>query len=631
VFLLAVMLPCVVVIALGLRLVAQDRELAETRVADERRQFVADVRRQLLGRLESIARAAAVADLARDAIQPDAVVLVAPIHGGRMLLPWEPRSTPTLGEPGAQDRARAAIDEGERLEARQPTAAASSYRRAVTSADPAIATYAEFCLARALRRAGEDAAADALDRQLAARSFDLADEYGVPFAIYAAQRLTDRAERLPPAFFDHSHAAVRPAQWLSPTAAYALQGVASRVAAAPFYSDSKSWAADVDRLARARVDDANLLMGLQRTVAANLPRRTATEDSDPEWFTFGSPSWLASIVSRADRRSAVVVDAGAILASLPATPNFTDRALVDDTRPGEVLGEGFTGVRFAYAFDDRGGTAATLQLRRWFYLTALVMVVSLTMLGGYLLSRDARRERRIADMRAQFLASVSHELRTPLTSVRMFTDTLRMGRGLDERTRSEYLDTIASETERLTRLLNNVLDFSRIEEQRKTYHFTPTSLPEVLRAAARAMAYPLAQAGFELHVRVDEAVPPIEADADALEQAVLNLLTNAMKYSGTSRHIDLALDHVGDRAVISVTDRGIGIPPRDQARVFERFYRVPLPEGQQIPGTGLGLTIVQHIVDAHHGRISVSSAPGSGATFTIALPLPDRPGTSHVA
>jgi signal transduction histidine kinase len=183
------------------------------------------------------------------------------------------------------------------------------------------------------------------------------------------------------------------------------------------------------------------------------------------------------------------------------------------------------------------------------------------------------------------------------------------------------VDTIVNESERLTRLLNNVLDFSRIEHGQKSYRLEPTQLSEVVTAAAKTMQYPLAEQGFDLHMDIDERVPPVEADRDALKQAILNLLTNAMKYSAHSRGIQLRLFPENGNALIQVTDRGIGISAREQSRIFEKFYRAPIRENQSISGTGLGLALVAHIVQGHGGTIQVESSPGAGSTFSIRLPL----------
>jgi signal transduction histidine kinase len=204
----------------------------------------------------------------------------------------------------------------------------------------------------------------------------------------------------------------------------------------------------------------------------------------------------------------------------------------------------------------------------------------------------------------------------------MFTETLKLDEDVDRETRSEYLDTILHESERLSRLVDNVLDFGKIERGRKTYRFQPVQLDEVVGNAARTAQYPLEQAGFTLDTRIEPGIPPISADSDALQQAILNLLSNAMKYSGDSRSIGLRLDRVNGNARIHVVDHGIGIAPVDQMHIFERFYRAAAAESARIPGTGLGLTIASHIVKAHGGNVAVTSTPGSGSTFTIELPLP---------
>jgi len=236
-------------------------------------------------------------------------------------------------------------------------------------------------------------------------------------------------------------------------------------------------------------------------------------------------------------------------------------------------------------------------------LLALLLILGVTLFGAYLLWRDVRREVRLAELRSQFVSSVSHELKTPLTAIRMFAETMRMGRSKDSKTHAEYLDTIVNESQRLTRLLNNVLDFSKIEQGKRIYHPEQASLYAIIQSAARAMEYPLSQQGFSLEVKTDEGLPDICVDRDAIEQAVLNLLHNAMKYSGESRNIGLRLRKKENHAVIMVVDHGIGIAPQEQQKIFDKFYRVPSPENERIVGTGLGLALVSHIVEAHLGRL----------------------------
>jgi signal transduction histidine kinase len=305
-----------------------------------------------------------------------------------------------------------------------------------------------------------------------------------------------------------------------------------------------------------------------------------------------------------------------------AEPSF--RIVTGDA--GEVLHDALPGVRILYGPEAAEAAAAPAGANRSFYGLSLFMVVLLTFVGAYFLWQDTRRESRLAELRSQFVASVSHELKTPLTSIRMFAESLQMddenGTG-DPKERAEYLDTIVCESERLTRLLNNVLDFSRIERGQKNYHFQSEQLPGVVEAAVRTMRFPVAEQGFNLDVDVCSDLPPLRLDRDAIEQAILNLLNNAMKYSGKNREIGLRVSRQNRSALIQVTDHGIGIPAAEQRRIFEKFYRVPSKENKAISGTGLGLALVTHIAEAHGGTVEVDSTPGEGSTFSIRLPLTD--------
>jgi two-component system phosphate regulon sensor histidine kinase PhoR len=219
---------------------------------------------------------------------------------------------------------------------------------------------------------------------------------------------------------------------------------------------------------------------------------------------------------------------------------------------------------------------------------------------------------------------------------------LRAGRPRDLAARTEYLDTIVAESERLSRLLDNVLDFARIERGTKNYAMRLRHVGEIVEDARRILAHTLAQRGFTLDVVVDADLPPVFIDADATEQAVLNLIVNAMKYSGDARRISVRLAQEGSWVVIRVVDSGIGIEAAEQEQIFTQFYRGSGPQNATIPGAGLGLTIVRHIAAAHHGRVVVDSAIGQGSTFSLYLPitaglpaplavLPSAPATTALA
>jgi signal transduction histidine kinase len=254
-------------------------------------------------------------------------------------------------------------------------------------------------------------------------------------------------------------------------------------------------------------------------------------------------------------------------------------------------------------------------------MTGIVTILGVTLLSGYLLLRDVDRDVQLADMRARFVSSVSHELKTPLTSIRMFAETLALGRHRTNLDRSEYLHTIVNESERLSRLVDNVLDVTRIEEGRRIYQMQPVSLADVVDSAVRAVQYPLSQQGFHLDLDVADDLPLVTADRDALQQALLNLIANAMKYSGQSRTIALRLRRENRDAAIEVIDRGIGIDESHQDQIFEKYYRVRSTDTDRGPGAGLGLTLAMHAVAAHGGRLQVSSALGRGSTFTVRIPF----------
>jgi two-component system phosphate regulon sensor histidine kinase PhoR len=321
-----------------------------------------------------------------------------------------------------------------------------------------------------------------------------------------------------------------------------------------------------------------------------------------------------------DARSPVIavrVDslADAVAAARPAGPTL---AVLSDAG-GEPLDRRLDGL--ALIWPPSEGASDTLSERTaTFYATALAIVLGVGLFGAYLLWRDVQRDIRLTQLRSQFVASVSHELKTPLTSIRLFAETLRDRAGIDPVTRAEYLDTIARDSDRLTRLLDNVLDFSRIERGERTYSMAEQDLATVVERALRTVRYPLERRRFILNFAADRHLPPVACDADAVEQAVLNLVSNAAKYAGDSRRIDVRLTGARNEVMLAVRDYGTGIAEQYHSRLFDRFYRAPTADNDTIQGTGLGLTLVAHFAEGHGGRLSIQSAPGKGSTFTLHLP-----------
>ncbi len=258
------------------------------------------------------------------------------------------------------------------------------------------------------------------------------------------------------------------------------------------------------------------------------------------------------------------------------------------------------------------------------YLGLTVLSLATLLVAMWFLVRLARQEVALAKLKANFVADVSHELKTPLALIRMFGETLQAGRIASEEKRQEYYEIITREATRLTNLINNILDFASIEAGKRQYTLAPVDIGGVVRQTYHTYSSQLEGAGFEHFLSVAEDLPLVDADGDAISQAVLNLINNAQKYSDEERHIviDVAADtRRGHRGVvISVHDRGIGISPDDRARLVEGFFRASDDRVRERAGTGLGLSLVRHIVQAHGGFLNVESRLVKGSTFRIFLP-----------
>ena len=242
---------------------------------------------------------------------------------------------------------------------------------------------------------------------------------------------------------------------------------------------------------------------------------------------------------------------------------------------------------------------------------------------------DITEQRRLDDARREFVANVSHELRTPLTNIRSYTETLLDAAGdipLD--TEKQFLGVISSESERMARIVTDLLTLSRLDYGRMELRMTRFSLSVLLRKVADAMKFTAEDSGHELTVDAPDSLPEITGDRERIEQVVVNILSNAVKYTSSGGHIRLAACEGGKNTVrITVQDDGIGIPAEDVPRLFERFYRVDKARSRAAGGTGLGLAIAKEIVEKHGGHIELASEYGKGTTVHITLPtdlVPDE-------
>jgi signal transduction histidine kinase len=263
------------------------------------------------------------------------------------------------------------------------------------------------------------------------------------------------------------------------------------------------------------------------------------------------------------------------------------------------------------------------DVNRWKMGTlALIGFIDLMLGAGlFLVYSNVRREMHLSRLKNDFVANVSHELKTPLALIRLFAETLELGRVPGEEKARQYYQVINKESQRLTQLINNILDFSRIEAGRKEYRFAPTDISRIVQDVVDAYRFQIEQQGFTLEVKLAEDVPEVPADKEALAQAVLNLVNNAIKYSRDDKYLGLEVRRQDGRVLLSISDRGIGIAKGEQRKIFDKFYRAEDSLVHETKGSGLGLALVHHIMEAHGGEVEVDSTPGRGSRFTLALPI----------
>jgi len=259
-----------------------------------------------------------------------------------------------------------------------------------------------------------------------------------------------------------------------------------------------------------------------------------------------------------------------------------------------------------------------VKRRSWTYGIALVLLLGAMFLGILLIMRDILREKYLSHLRSNFVSNVTHELKTPLTSIHLFAESVLLGRVETESGQKEYLQIILNETKRLKRMINNILDFSKKEQGRIDYKTEKVNVSELIVSALQELNYWLVEMNFTVHTELEEGVH-MSGDYDSLKQVVINLLDNAIKYSGNQKEISIRLAAENNKIRIEFSDKGIGIPEDQLDSIFEKFFRVNDNMVDGIGGTGLGLTVVKEIVEAHQGEILVKSELKKGSIFTVLL------------
>jgi signal transduction histidine kinase len=507
------------------------------------------------------------------------------------------------------------------LERTNPKAAAVAYSQIATAApDTNTAARALQAQARCLAGTGDRLAAiEILTTQLAAEQFsDATDTQGRLIAPNAALLAL---ELLPPEQSTRRHL------------------LATQIAARSLnYADA----------AMSSAQRRFLLRGLTGAVdagamPADTARMLAAEDLAERWLANASNTsrevkLQASGVENVDQfalpggrivllhRTATLVER---LRTIIAQPDLPRDVRIDFLPPGDEAdgalltlpaGTAMPDWRLALVPLDPHALDAVTSARStsyvWIGAVAVLTAVLLALLTWELL----RRQLALTRLRNDLVANVTHELKTPLSSMRLFVETLLDSERLDEQTTREYLELIAQENLRLSRLIDNFLTFSRIERNKYAYAFAPVPAARLAEEAAAAVRERFASPGCTFTAAIAPDLPTIQADADSLVTALTNLLDNAYKYTPDAKEIALAATANDGTVVFSVRDNGIGLVPRDAKRIFRRFYQVRPHGSPASGGCGLGLSIVHSIVTAHRGTIQVSSQPGRGSTFTIILP-----------
>lgn len=256
----------------------------------------------------------------------------------------------------------------------------------------------------------------------------------------------------------------------------------------------------------------------------------------------------------------------------------------------------------------------------------LILIIDFVLLfGALLIYRNIKKQMELSKIKSDFISNVSHEIRTPLALISMYIETLDLGRVKTEEKKKEYYGIINQETQRLSNMVNNILNFSKIENDKREYHFGQTNINSIIKDVVNTYNYQLEKNNFDLILKLDTSVPEILADNDAITEALINLIDNAIKYSNGNRSVEIITGAQKEQVFIEVIDKGIGIAENELKRIFEKFYRVTEKNlAHKAKGSGLGLAIVQHVMTAHDGSISVKSELDKGSTFRLTFPLKQK-------
>jgi signal transduction histidine kinase len=627
---------------LGWRLFQQDRALERQRV-QVRLEHAADIvtaelTRRLAGIEDRLARLASLpsVDLPDSAERyaalfcGDAVVLVlgdgdlAAYPSGR--LPYYP-ITPARPEPDLR-----VLADGETLEFRQRdlAGAARVYDRIARSTDPAVRAGALLRLARIERKAGRHMAALATYDELAQLGGTAVG--GLPaelvarharLAVLDSAGQTDELRREA----DSLRVDVETGRWRLDRAQYEFfardvcrwidcnsDADATHVRASQALAAAAEWLWD-NRVALDR--DGRELIWLDEQPALTVWQRSAERTvALVGGATHLREDWLALLAPTLQQQNVAVdfsdVDGNRL------TPSAASEGELLINRP---VAETQLPWNLDVASADPLNDFAQLAERRRLMLLGLVTLALFVIVGFYAVLRGVSRELEVARLQSDFVAAVSHEFRTPLTSLRQLAELLSSGRVTSEDRRARYYEIMERESGRLHRLVESLLDFGRMEAGALEFSWERVTPSELVRRVVTEFETEQGESGCQIEFTTDEGAPAVRADSEALGRAVWNLLDNAVKYSPDSETIHVRVSRADRHVAIAVRDEGVGIPAAEREAIFKKFVRGTSSDGRGTKGTGIGLAMVKHIVEAHGGEVQVESAVGQGSTFTILLPV----------
>ena len=270
----------------------------------------------------------------------------------------------------------------------------------------------------------------------------------------------------------------------------------------------------------------------------------------------------------------------------------------------------------------KGDTIEDLVRKRTRSNMWLIGIIDIVLiLAAWFVYRAVRQQVKLAQLKSDFVANVSHEIRTPLAIINMYSETLEMDRIKSEEKKHEYYKVIHTETNRLSGIVNKILSFSKIESGKRGYKFFETDLNEVIEQIINTYQHHFKTKGFACTFKPGTDIPRINVDKEAITDVIINLIDNAMKYSNNEKRIEIITGYEKRQVFIEVKDYGIGIDEKDQKLIFDKFYRVTKGDlAYKAKGSGIGLSIVKHIMDAHKGSIKLISAPGNGSRFILIFP-----------